>query len=148
MSSRKRPLVQDPAARADDTDTAPPPSKRARLSVTDSPSSSLSSVFEAYLAHQHLVPREQWSAFIDSLATPLPVTFRINEAVRIEAAGLLDAALATGTKLMHAIGATPLPWCNGWQLPCDSLALKNASDPDHKVRLAHSRTLSRDQHHV
>jgi hypothetical protein len=91
------------------------------------------SVFEQYIVLQRLVAHDTWQSFIDSLKTPLPVTFRINRSVLIESDGQLQSALEDGNRLMHSINAKYMSWCNGWELPCDTIALKQSTDADLKV---------------
>ncbi|KAH8085106.1 tRNA (cytosine-5-)-methyltransferase [Aureococcus anophagefferens] len=61
--------------------------------------------FEAYYALQHIVPDSEWPAFLKTLATPLPITFRITDATHDGHAAWLEAEAAR-------LGATRLPCRN------------------------------------
>ena len=56
--------------------------------------------FEAYYALQHIVPDSEWPTFLEMLATPLPITFRITDATHDGHAAWLEAEAAR-------LGATP-----------------------------------------
>ncbi|KAH8048077.1 tRNA (cytosine-5-)-methyltransferase [Aureococcus anophagefferens] len=59
--------------------------------------------FETYYALQHIVPDSEWPTFLKTLATPLPITFRITDATHDGHAAWLEAEAAR-------LGATRLPW--------------------------------------
>ncbi|KAH8057533.1 tRNA (cytosine-5-)-methyltransferase [Aureococcus anophagefferens] len=61
--------------------------------------------FEAYYALQHIVPDSEWPTFLKTLATPLPITFRITDATHDGHAAWLEAEAAR-------LGATRLPCRN------------------------------------
>ncbi|KAH8095692.1 tRNA (cytosine-5-)-methyltransferase [Aureococcus anophagefferens] len=61
--------------------------------------------FETYYALQHIVPDSEWPTFLKTLATPLPITFRITDATHDGHAAWLEAEAAR-------LGATRLPCRN------------------------------------
>ena len=107
--------------------------------------------FEAYYALQHIVPESEWPTFIKTLATPLPITFRITDATHDGHAAWLEAEAAR-------LGATRLPWyacgaSTAWTFAGESRrglraardAARDAALRDFLVSGTTSRNLSRQE---
>ena len=107
--------------------------------------------FEAYYALQHIVPDSEWPTFLKTLATPLPITFRITDATHDGHAAWLEAEAAR-------LGATRLPWyacgaATAWTFAGESRrglraardAARDAALRDFLVSGTTSRNLSRQE---
>ena len=107
--------------------------------------------FEAYYALQHIVPDSEWPTFLEMLATPLPITFRITDATHDGHAAWLEAEAAR-------LGATRLPWyacgaATAWTFAGESRrglraardAARDAALRDFLVSGTTSRNLSRQE---
>ncbi|KAH8048467.1 tRNA (cytosine-5-)-methyltransferase [Aureococcus anophagefferens] len=107
--------------------------------------------FEAYYALQHIVPDNEWPTFLKTLATPLPITFRITDATHDGHAAWLEAEAAR-------LGATRLPWyacgaSTAWTFAGESRrglraardAARDAALRDFLVSGTTSRNLSRQE---
>ncbi|KAH8068525.1 tRNA (cytosine-5-)-methyltransferase [Aureococcus anophagefferens] len=107
--------------------------------------------FEAYYALQHIVPDSEWPTLLKTLATPLPITFRITDATHDGHAAWLEAEAAR-------LGATRLPWyacgaSTAWTFAGESRrglraardAARDAALRDFLVSGTTSRNLSRQE---